>query len=121
MTAVLALSVGRVVPAKPRAEHRQVVLRGIPWETYTAIRESLRDRKIFLTYDRGVLEIMVLSAGTRGSRACGQRSSVCTPAISASLTRASARSRSSAKTWKRVSRTTGVENDECFYIESLPK
>src|SRR5262245_26016660 len=53
----------RTEPVSPRTAEgdRCVVLYAVPWDSYVAIREALADRKIFLTYDRGTLEIMTLS------------------------------------------------------------
>jgi Uma2 family endonuclease len=45
----------RIDPAEPP---RYLLLDGISWETYSAILRDLDERHIFLTYDRGRLEIM---------------------------------------------------------------
>jgi Uma2 family endonuclease len=42
----------------PTESERPILLDGISWETYSAILHDYEDRNIFLTYDRGRLEIM---------------------------------------------------------------
>src|SRR5437764_354003 len=50
--------------ATPRPRHagQKLVLCNIAWDTYRQLGDALKDRNIYLTYDRGVLEIMVISA-----------------------------------------------------------
>ncbi len=49
-----------------QSDHTErVLLDGIRWSTYEALLEDLGDRHIRLTYDRGSLEIMTLSAAAR--------------------------------------------------------
>lgn len=40
---------------------QRFVIYGVPWESYVAIGEALLNRHIFMTYDRGALEIMTKS------------------------------------------------------------
>jgi Uma2 family endonuclease len=51
-----------VVPSPPSPQpvvaEQRVLLTGIRWQTYEALLEDLGDRHVFLTYDRGTLEIM---------------------------------------------------------------
>ena len=49
-------------PAASRVptEHR-VLLRGVPWATYMALRANERNRGVRMTFDRGTLELMTTS------------------------------------------------------------
>lgn len=44
------------------ANAQQVVFHGISWQNYQRIGSALKDQNVYLTYDRGELEIMVLSS-----------------------------------------------------------
>jgi hypothetical protein len=61
--APLALSETPLLPQPAIEPGRCVLIEDVDWQTYEAIGEALRDRaNIRLTYDRGRLEIMTLSA-----------------------------------------------------------
>src|ERR1700758_4064337 len=50
------------VKEKTRVRNGQkLVLPNVTWQTYLELGAALQDRNIYLTYDRGVLEIMVIS------------------------------------------------------------
>ncbi len=47
--------------SRPKKNGQKVLLHDVSWPNYQRIGQALRDKNIYLTYDRGVLEIMVVS------------------------------------------------------------
>ncbi len=56
------------MPAIPTMSESRILLQGIRWETYERLLDEAGDQPIRLTYDRGDLEIMTPSRGTRPGR-----------------------------------------------------
>ncbi len=102
-------------PARKKEPGRQVVLPGISWQAYKTIREALSERYIFLTYDKGTLEIMTLSAAHERYKGKFHL-----------LFHLLARHfRINYENWgsftqQRQDLDKGVEADDCYYIQSLP-
>jgi Uma2 family endonuclease len=113
-----ALAAPRIVrKSETRTEStRRVVLHAVPWDAYTAIREALRDRRIFLTYDEGTLEIMTLSAEHEQLKSnLGLLVSILARHFRKNFCNCG------SFTQQRKELLKGVEQDECFYLDSLPK
>jgi Uma2 family endonuclease len=52
----------RELPHSPAAPPNRVLLHGIDWQTYCRVADAFPNRPIRITYDRGDLEIMTVSA-----------------------------------------------------------
>lgn len=94
---------------------QRIVLHDISWETYEALLNELERQHLFLTYDRGTLELMSpLPKHDRSGRLLGRLLYVYTemrgiPIASFGMT-----------TWRRRDLAKGLEADECFYIRNEP-
>src|SRR5262245_35221688 len=116
MSAVPAPALKDVPRARTEERPRKVILYDIPWKSYKAIREALPDRHVFLTYDSGTLEIMTLSSEhEQFSRFWGLL-----VFLLARHFRKHFKSVGSF-TQQREDLDKGVENDDCFYIDSFPE
>ena len=94
----------------------RVVLRGISWELYEALRDIEANCHVRMTYDEGTLEFMSPSDDHEWiKRLVGQMIEAITEELS--IPRRSL----SATTWKRRDLDKGLEADECYYILSHPK
>ncbi len=109
----------RLMPPRPERARQQengsIVLGDVSWDDYRAIREALRERPVFLTYDRGTLEIMTLSP--KHERFKGKFAILIH--LLARHFRKAMESFGSF-TQQREDLAKGLESDDCFYIDSLP-
>ncbi len=116
MTAVIAprtLQPSAPTPRQP-AVLGPVVLDGVRWQTYQALREDLGDRHIYLTYDRGVLEIMApLYRHESYAEALGQLARALAAAAKTRIKSAG------STTFQREDLERGLEPDRCFYIRNV--
>ncbi|HEX7449854.1 MAG TPA: Uma2 family endonuclease [Pirellulales bacterium] len=91
----------------------RLVLRGVPWETYVTLRDLECNNHVFMTYDRGTLELMSPS---------GQHDNVKTligQLVEAFATELNIPRRSfGSTTWRRSDLFKGLEADECYYIRN---
>lgn len=96
------------------APHSQVVLRGVSWATYEALIHDLESEPgKRLTYDQGILEIMVPLAPHEGyKKLMGRLVEVATEEAGVEI-----RSLGST-TWRRENLHKGLEADECYYIQN---
>lgn len=99
-------------PQRP-AGNGPVVLHGVRWQTYQALLHDLGDRHIFLTYDRGTLEIMApLFRHERYAE-------VLATLVKKSAAVAKVRTVSAGSTtFSREDLERGLEPDRCFYIRN---
>jgi len=108
-----------VVTEQPlRVPHRPVVLEGVSWSTYEALLRDLgaRGQRMFLTYDRGTLEIMAPSPfHERFKTLIG--SFVVAIRIGRRIRVASYGS----ATYRREDLDRGLEPDECYYVQNEPR
>ena len=94
---------------------QRIVLYDISWETYEALLRDLECQHLFLTYDRGALELMSpLPKHDRSGRLLGRLLYVYTemrgiPIASFGMT-----------TWRRKDLARGLEADECYYVRNEP-
>ena len=93
---------------------QQVVLHGISWETYEQLLSDFQDsHAAHFTYDRGVLEIMVLSFKHETvNRTLAQLVSVIAEEMQVDIINAG------STTFKRRDLARGFEPDSCFYIQN---
>lgn len=103
---------------EPPPEGGPVILRGISWSTYEDLVDQLvrSKQRVYLTYDRGVLEIMSPSLfHERFKRLLGTlidilRLELRIPVVALGST-----------TQKRVDLARGLEPDECYYVQHAPQ
>ena len=99
--------------ASPEAGQR-VILHGISWETYEQLLSDFQDsHAAHFTYDRGALEIMVLSFKHETvNRTLAQLVSVIAEEMQVDIINAG------STTFKRRDLARGFEPDSCFYIQN---
>jgi Uma2 family endonuclease len=115
MTALLATPAN--VPIADRSDNcRKVILSDVPWQAYKSFRQALRDRNIFLTYDQGALEIMTLSAEHEQFKG---KLAILVHLLARHFRKNFASFGSF--TQQRDDLEKGIESDDCYYIDSLPK
>lgn len=109
--------------AKPRFElhasrrpapGRSVLLHNVSWKTYKTICDTLEERHEYLTYDNGVLEIMVVSGEH-------ERYKSLFPYIILVLAQFFGKKSAcfGSFTHQRDDLEKGMEPDQCFYLASL--
>jgi Uma2 family endonuclease len=98
------------------ATEPRFVLRNVPWDTYVALRDIEANWHVRMTYDRGILEMMVNSDRHENmKRLIGRLVETFTAELNIPL-------RSfSAMTWRRREMDKGLEADECYYILNQPR
>jgi Uma2 family endonuclease len=90
---------------------QRVVLRGVPWESYIALRELEANNHVRMSYDQGTLELMTLSDEHEiMAKLIAQLIEAFTAELN--IPRRSVRS----TTWRRSDLLKGLEADECYYI-----
>ena len=111
----LASASRRTRPAKKRAESPQrVVLHDIDWNAYKTLCAATTSRRVRMTYDRGILEIMVTSFEH-------DRYSAFLAHLIVALARFFQIKIGSAGsfTHQRPDLEKGLEPDQCFYLASI--
>ena len=100
---------------KPISSEQCLALGAIEWEDYQAISKALIGRHVRLTYDRGRLEFMTISA-KHGmlSRLLGNLVSILTQEFGIPILSCG------DMTCDNESVLRGLEPDECFYLDSEP-
>lgn len=91
-----------------------ITLQGVSWETYEKFVDGLGDRRVFVTYDRGLMEIQLMSPSFPHENAAELLKALIqairlirgVPFVSGGST-----------THKRADLGKGVEPDACFWIE----
>jgi Uma2 family endonuclease len=100
-----------------RQESTPIILKGIAWETYESLREEL-DRSgqhLYLTYDRGALEIMAPSPfHERYKGLIGRFLEIMSLELNIPI------ASFGSTTFKREDIERGLEPDECFYVQHEP-
>jgi Uma2 family endonuclease len=98
--------------AQPVNSANPVVLRGVSWQFYEAALKELDEQHIFLTYDRGSLEIMAPSPFHESAKKIIARFleimtlELDIPIVSGGST-----------TFRREDLERGLEPDECYYVQ----
>ena len=94
---------------------RQVVLTGISWETYRRLLSEREEQSgLHFTYDRGTLEIMVLSARhEEPNRALAALVEVLAEELHVDIRRLG------STTFQREDLARGFEADSCFYVQHV--
>src|SRR5437660_798792 len=101
-------------PARP-LDGYQLLLAGLNWETYRRISEAFTGLPVRISYDRGRLELMVISFMHEGGAAFLARcvyvltEETNTPVASAGST-----------TLERADLDRSIEPDKCFYLKHEP-
>ena len=95
---------------------QQFTLTDISWEGYETILNLLNDRPVRVTYNRGVLELMILSyAHERYKKLLARLLETLTEELNIPIEAAG------STTFKRQVLERGLEPDECFYIQNQAK
>ncbi|HEY7118613.1 MAG TPA: Uma2 family endonuclease [Tepidisphaeraceae bacterium] len=95
---------------------QRFTLYDVPWEVYEAILNGLGEQRVYLTYNRGALELMSPSPrhekfGSLVARLVQMYTHVMQiPVFSRGQT-----------TWRRRDLERGLEADQCFYIQHEPE
>ena len=103
-----------LAPAAKEKEAQPVLLRGISWEVYEGLLADLErsNQKMYLTYDRGVLEIMPPSPfHERYKTLLGRFIEVMSLELDIPVYGLG------STTFKRQDLEKGLEPDECYYVQ----
>jgi len=92
---------------------QQFTLTDISWEGYESILNLLNDRPVRVTYNQGLLELMILSyAHERYKKLLARLVETLTEELNIPIEAAG------STTFKRKALERGLEPDECFYIQN---
>jgi Uma2 family endonuclease len=95
------------------AVERRVILQGVPWDLYVALRDLDANRRVRMAYDRGILEMMVNSGNHENmKKLIGRLIEAFTAELNIPIRSLS------ATTWRRRDLDKGLEADECYYIRN---
>lgn len=98
--------------AKSTDSEQRFRLSGVPWSSYVAIGDALRDWPIRMTYDHGELEFMTTSRKhERGGHIWGRLVCALTEELSIDM------ESGGGMTFQREDLERGFEPDECYWIE----
>ncbi|MFH0939044.1 MAG: Uma2 family endonuclease [Planctomycetota bacterium] len=109
----------RLVPrarALPADVSHGVVLNNIPWKIYRMMVKAFNGRNVYLTYDRGALEIMTKSGMHEGGKKLLARLLELL-----SLEWDVPIAGFGEMTWSREDLECGLEPDECYYVKNEPQ
>jgi Uma2 family endonuclease len=104
-------------PLATRQQSKAIVLKGIAWETYESLREELDQSKqhMYLTYDRGALEIMAPSPfHEKYKRLIGRYLEIMSLELNIPV------ASFGSTTFQREDIERGLEPDECYYVQHEP-
>ncbi|WP_448603423.1 Uma2 family endonuclease [Thermoleptolyngbya sp.] len=95
------------------APQQQITLTEISWEGYETVLNLLGDRPVRVTYNRGLLELMILSyAHERYKKLLARFVEALTEELNIPM------EAGGSTTFKRQTLERGLEPDECFYIQN---
>ena len=100
-------------PVPAASDGQRFVLDGLDWSDYETLLDVIGDRRVFVTYDRGRVEL-ALPGWTHDNRSC--RIGVMVGAVAEGL-RVPIRGGGST-TFRRQDVDRGLEPDKCFYVAS---
>src|SRR5437868_5984098 len=92
---------------------QRLVLYSVTWREYGRLLRALQHRRLRLTYDRGVLEIMTLSFGhERYGSFLGRLAVTLTEELSLPV------AEGGSTTFRRRKKQKGLESDNCYWIQN---
>jgi Uma2 family endonuclease len=104
------------VTAPPRVQEQRLRLSCIDWKTYVGMSDLLVDRPIRFTYDRGELEIMVVSPEhDRAKWLLGRLLAALTEELDIDI------AGFGSMTFRKEDLDRGMEPDQCFWIQHEPE
>jgi len=107
---------GRQPPLRPGANGQRLVLHDVSWQSYKEICAALPDKYLHLTYDRGILEFMVLGAAhERFKSLIGLLIFVLTEELKRVI------GNFGSFTHQREDLLRGMEPDQCYYLANFVK
>ena len=96
-----------------RQPEQRIQLSHISWQTYQTLLRELSDRRLRLTYNRGILEIMALSPEHElYKKLVGRFVETLAEELRISIYPLG------STTFSRPDKNSGLEPDECFYIQN---
>ncbi|QDU55846.1 Uma2 family endonuclease [Aeoliella mucimassa] len=104
--------------AIPSLWENGITLQGVSWETYAKFVDSLGDRRVFVSYDRGLMEIQTVSPSYPHEYGIDLLVSLIHVIR---FQRGTAIAGGGSTTHRREDLERGVEPDACFWIENEPK
>ncbi len=104
-----------MITTAPIPAEQRLRLSGVPWKTYVLFSDGLGERHIRITYDRGEMEIMTVSAKHENRKTLIAR-------LVEALTEEMAIDIAGfgSMTCRREKMKRGFEPDECYWIENEP-
>jgi Uma2 family endonuclease len=110
------MAIAESTPAVETGADRRFVLYGVSWRFYEAFLSEMAERRIFLTYDRGNLEIMSPSGKhARSSCLLGRLVEILTEELDIPVDNLG------DMTFRREDLDRGLEPDECYYLRNEPR
>jgi Uma2 family endonuclease len=102
--------------AAAKSPRRGVVLENVSWETYEMLLRDVEEQHVYLTYDRGVLQIMPppLPVHEKTGRFLERLVHAYTEERNIPICSFG------AATWRRRDVAGGLEADNCYYIQNEP-
>ncbi len=111
MSATSTAASARTVPAALSSEDQRVVIYGVPWQTYCAIRELLDSPGLRMTYIEGTLELMTPSPLHEL-----RKTTIARLLEVFALERDVPLTGYGSATFKREAKKRGLEPDECYVL-----
>jgi len=99
----------------PQSNAQHIVLENMTWDFYSRLLDQIGDQHLFVTYDRGRLEIM---SPSRKHDKNGRMLAFIVPFIAERL--GLEVDGSGSTTFRREDLERGLEPDECFYVANEP-
>jgi Uma2 family endonuclease len=110
------MAIAATTPSAETGADRRFVLHGVSWRFYQTFLAEMADRRIFLTYDRGNLEIMSPSEKhARSSCLLGRVVEILAEELDLPIDDLG------TTTFQREDVDRGLEADECYYIRNEPR
>src|SRR5688500_8985660 len=116
MTVVAPVSRRPRGPRPAPEQPERVVLRGVAWDTYSALLEELEGQHFRLTYDDGTLEIALpLPIHEKWKKLIGGMIEQIPLELDVPM------SRFGSTTFRKKKLRKGAEPDECYYVQNEPR
>jgi Uma2 family endonuclease len=104
-----------ISPPIPSVWENGITLQGVSWDTYVQFVDGLEERRMFVTYDHGTMEIQTMSPSRRHENPLGLIQRL-VGAIS--LLRGIPIESGGSTTHRRADLAKGVEPDACYWVKN---
>ena len=105
-------------PTAPSLWEKGITLQGVSWKTYTDFVAGLRDRRVFVTYDRGTMEIQTMSPSRKHEN---PKELISALIQSIRLLKGVPIESGGSTTHRREDLEKGAEPDACYWIQNEEK